>query len=281
MSQIDLGVSVSTGTDFWGFPTRKGKVCYINFELPEDFFWRRVNAICKAKDVTLDRGMFKAWHLRGYANSIENLTREIISRLRSENFVLDIIDPVYKALGRRDENRAGDVASMLNELEKIAVETDAAVLFGAHFSKGNQAMKESMDRIGGSGVFARDPDSILTMTTHEEPDCYAVEATLRNFAPIRPFVVRWNWPLFIRENDADPKQLKGANSGQFKREYSPDLVLNELNFQSGTKPKDVIKKLMEVHGMVRRTIYNIKDKLEAQGFVKVINDEWWRNTPKE
>jgi len=40
---------------------------------------------------------------------------------------------------------------------------DAASVFGAHFSKGNQAGKESIDRISGSGVFARDPDTILVI----------------------------------------------------------------------------------------------------------------------
>ena len=57
---------------------------------------------------------------------------------------------------------------MLNEIEALAVETGAAVAFGAHYSKGNQAGKEVIDRIGGSGVFARDPDSILNFTRHEE-----------------------------------------------------------------------------------------------------------------
>jgi len=37
------------------------------------------------------------------------------------------------------------------------VKTGAAVGFGAHYSKGNQAGKEAIDRVSGSGVFARDP----------------------------------------------------------------------------------------------------------------------------
>jgi Asp-tRNA(Asn)/Glu-tRNA(Gln) amidotransferase A subunit family amidase len=41
-----------------------------------------------------------------------------------------------------------------------------------------------MDRISGSGVFARDPDSVLIMTKHEQEDTYTVEATLRNLKPI-------------------------------------------------------------------------------------------------
>ena len=60
----------------------------------------------------------------------------------------------------------------------------AAVAFGAHFAKGNAAGKEHLDRVSGSGVWARDPDAIITATRHEEDDAFAVEMTLRNFAPV-------------------------------------------------------------------------------------------------
>jgi hypothetical protein len=208
MALIDLGVSVATGTSWWGFQTVQGPVCYINFEIQEPFMCKRVNAVCTAKGVTLQRDQFMAWNLRGHGEGIENLVADLMAVLRHRRFVLIIIDPIYKALGDRDENKAGDVASMLNQLEKIAVKTGAAVAFGAHYSKGNQSLKEAVDRIGGSGVFARDPDSILTMTAHEEPEAFTVEATLRNFAPISPFVVKWDWPLFYRDDALDPEALK-------------------------------------------------------------------------
>ena len=67
--------------------------------------------------------------------------------------MLIILDPSYKLLHGRDENKAGDIAALLDEFEVLAVKTGAAVAFGAHYSKGNQAQKESIDRVGGSGVF--------------------------------------------------------------------------------------------------------------------------------
>ena len=118
-----------------------------------------------------------------------------------------VLDPIYKLLGARDENKAGDIASLLNEIELLAVKTGAAVAFGAHFSKGNQSQKESIDRIGGSGVFARDPDTILTFTRHDETDCFTVDATLRNHPPIDPFVVRWEFPLMCVDSTFDPANL--------------------------------------------------------------------------
>lgn len=43
-----------------------------------------------------------------------------------------------------------------------------ALVYADHFSKGNQAGKKAIDRISGSGVTARDPDAIVTITELED-----------------------------------------------------------------------------------------------------------------
>ncbi len=99
----------------------------------------------------------------------------MLAKIESGKYSLFIvIDLVYKVLGGRDENAAGDISELCNELEQIAVVTGAAILYAAHFSKGNQAGKEAMDRIGGSGVFGRDPDTIITLTKHQREGAYTV-----------------------------------------------------------------------------------------------------------
>lgn len=206
---LDLAVSVSSGTPWWGFPTVQGRVLYINFEIQQAFFEGRAAVVAQAKEVTLGAGTFMSMTLRGSTEAIENLADEIIAYiLDMEPFALIILDPVYKLMAGRDENKAGDVTAVLNQIERVAVQTGAAIAIGAHFSKGNQAGKDSIDRIGGSGAFARDPDAILIMTAHEESDAFTIEATLRNFPPTDPFVVRWEFPLFVRDNSLDPAALK-------------------------------------------------------------------------
>jgi hypothetical protein len=153
---------------------------------------------------------------------------------------------------------------MLNQLEKIAVKTTAAVAFAAHYSKGNQSLKESIDRIGGSGVFARDPDSILTMTAHAEEECFTVNATLRNFPPIEPFVVRWKWPLFTRDEELDPEQLKQAKtakSGQYTVKYTDDMLLDELSLVCGVRTVELRKLMEDRYGMKKTEFYRRKSRL--------------------
>jgi hypothetical protein len=212
---INLAASVATGADFLGRRTTKGRVLYINLEIPSSYFAHRTATICKARATKVEflKGNLDVWNLRGYAADFSRLLSWLLARIRHDDYYLIILDPIYKCLGDRDENKAGDIATLLNAVEQLAVHSGAGVAFGAHFSKGNQAQKESIDRIGGSGVFARDPDSILTFTKHQVADCFTVECVLRNHAPVKPFVVKWEYPLMRIEDSLDPQRLKQAKKG--------------------------------------------------------------------
>lgn len=280
-SLIDLAVSVATGSQWWGFDCAQGPVCYLNFEIQESFFCSRVEVIAKEKSLDVPHGTLFGWNLRGHGEGIENLMGEILNALSMQKFALVVFDPIYKALGDRDENKAGDVASLCNQLERVAVKTGAAVAFGAHYSKGNQALKESIDRIGGSGVFARDPDSILTMTAHEEADAFTVESTLRNFPPVEPFVVRWNYPLFIRTN-LDPEDLKQArsraNTGQFTTRYSKASLLDELSIIDGVRPATLLKRLSEMEGISRAQFYRLASSLKNDQTLVEKDGLWFKQS---
>jgi hypothetical protein len=224
--QMDLGYSVSLGLPWWGLPTTKQRVLYINLEIPAPHARKRLRDIRRARDGGESAG-FTLWNLRGHLLPAEVMIQQIIARIQQENekFGLIIVDPIYKMLGGRDENSAGDITELLNVFEKLAVETGAAVIFGAHMSKGNQAAKEPMDRASGSGVFARDPDTILVLTKHEEADAFSVDLVLRNFPPMPSFVVRREHPLMVRADDLDPEDLKLPKMARRPQKPAPTLEL--------------------------------------------------------
>jgi hypothetical protein len=201
--------------------------------------------------------MFSVWNLRGHVADWAKLQ----SQIATDTYALIVIDPTYKLLFNRDENKAGDIASLMNELETVATRTGAAVAFGAHYSKGNQSQKESIDRIGGSGVFARDPDSILNFTRHEENDCFTVDATLRNHPPIQQFVVRWEYPLMCIDSLLDPDRLKQAGAA-VKQYHSTELLglLERPMFTSEFK-----KTAKSETGMSDRTFYRLYGELKSSG----------------
>jgi hypothetical protein len=226
---IDLALSVATGTPWWGMRTTKGRVLFVNFELQTWSFESRVRSIATAKRVEVAEN-FTSWHLRGYSRDLAELIPQFLSAVVGSKFDMIILDPIYKCLGERDENANGEVAALLNEVEALAVRSEAAVVFGHHFSKGNQAAKDARDRVSGAGAWTRDPDTVITLTPHEEEDCFTVECVLRDLKPRSPLTVRWAHPCMEVAEGLDPAALrqpgrpKESSVGDVVKILGPDML---------------------------------------------------------
>jgi len=269
----DLALSVAYGRQWLGKDTRPGRVLYLNFEIQPVFFADRIAAIAGAKGIAHEPGHLDVWNLRGYAAEAGIVLPEIERKTSKTKYALIVLDPIYKLYGAVDENKAGDVARLLNHLEHLAVSSGAAVAFGAHFSKGNQAAKESIDRISGSGVFARDPDSLLIFTPHQEPEAFTVEPTLRNFAPVQPFVVRWEYPLMRRDGELDPTKLKQAKGRPTT--HSEDELFKLLP-PTGLTTSEWLSMADVECGIARSTFHRLRKSLEVNNRVlkSKASDKW-------
>jgi len=271
---IETGVSVATGaTCLNNFETEKGHVLYLNFELPDAFFWNRVRTICDERQLTIEPHMLSVWNLRGHVAHWTKLDPQIAA----DTYSLIIIDPTYKLLFKRAENLAGDVASLMNEFEALAVRTGAAVAFGAHYSKGDQSQKEAMDRISGSGVFARDPDSIINFARHEEADCYSVDLILRNHPPQASFVMRWDFPLFITDLTLDPTRLKKRKpSGAAEKQYTVAQFIGTLDDEPMFATQ-IVRRAARKLECAERTAWSLLDEAKELGALKPQGRQWQRN----
>jgi RecA-family ATPase len=276
---LDLAISVATGADWWGFHCRKGPVCYINLEIQPQFFRMRCKKICETKNVQPEHGMFFHWPLRGHAKPMTELIKDILGFLQQHKLSLVIIDPIYKTLPpfSGSENDSAMITQLLNEVETITIDTGAAVLFCSHFSKGDQSEKVSMDRVSGSGAWSRDPDTLLTMTAHEENDCFTVDATLRNLAPMKPFVVQWDYPLFMRQDEMNPDRLKKRGP----KGTPPEKLLDVLSEFTGQEPKDVIAQMKNQHDVTRATVYRLKVILNERGQFRADDEGLWYKVKPE
>ena len=273
----DMCIAVATGGDWLGFQTTAGNVLYINFELQPFAVHKRLLAICEDRRIAVPEKLH-IWHLRGFGRPLSERLPELKRHMKGEGYNLVVPDPVYKTLAGRNENDAGAIAEVCAEIESVAIATGAAVAFGAHFAKGNAASKNAIDRMSGSGVFARDPDAIITATTHEELDAFTVEMTLRNFPQPENFVIRWQYPRMHRDGALDPARLKQPKMGR-SPEHDVDEIVNHL--EPGLTAKAWAIVCHDEAGITASTFWRLLRQAKRTGLVrKTCNGYELSTTPK-
>lgn len=278
---MHLALALATGQMWLGHQCRKGPVLYINFELPEPFFKKRALRILKRMGINGLPSGFYELNLRGYAGPAEVVLPAItkkIQRLPSSLSAI-VIDPTYKLMGAtRDENKAADIASLMNEFDKVALQTNASVISAAHFAKGNASVKEAIDRISGSGVFGRDPDSILIMSPLNTDDAFQLDFILRCLPPKKEVAIRWNLPCFEIDDSLDPSDLKKTGRPST---YSADDLIEVLGGESYAE-KEWRQKCEEKTGMSERTFQRLKKELAVARRIYLSKiDGTWSKSPRE
>jgi len=262
---LALAVCIATGTLFLRWPTTACLVLYINLEIHRAFIKQRLQTIAAKMGLT-DLSNLHILTLRGQGVDFDTLLEQIIERIKGERYALIILDPLYKLMVGRSENTAGSVGVLCHQIEQLIERTGAAVVYAHHFTKGNAAKKKAMDRLSGSGVLARDADTIITLTEHQEEGCYAVEMTLRNLPPQPAFVAEWDFPVMKERRDLDPADLKRAGDEDIQDDDLEPLVdlldenpLTTGEWQAAAEREDYSK----------ATFYRMKQKLVAAKRVKM------------
>ena len=269
---LDLAYRAAHGAPWFAFTTVTGPTLYLNFELPAFAIESRLRELGTAIDLPIPENLH-LWNLRGYAADATTILPAICAQARKLNPELIVLDPLYKILGARDENASRDMANLMNLIERLAVDTGAAVVFGAHFAKGNASLKEAIDRFSGSGVIGRDPDTIVTLTQHEQENAFAVDMILRNFPQQAPFTVRWEHPLMIVDRKLDPAELKKPRGGR-----PPEYTVADL-LETLTKPM-TSSDWQEASDIPQRTFYNLLKQARQSGliFKSPIDRRWSRKS---
>lgn len=273
-TMLELGLAVAGGKDWWGFETTKSRVLYVNFELPEWALSKRISALGFAMSVESRFSNdsipnFAVWNLRGHAADMALLMPQLKAQVDEGGFGLIILDPLYKMLGaNRDENDAASMGDIFNTLETLAQSSGAAIVVSHHYAKGNAGMKTPQDRVSGSGVLARDPDALVMLTPHDEEDVFVTEFVLRHHPRPEPFCVRWSYPMMHREENADPKDVRG-HIGAPKKVTANDIL--EIVGTRLVAPPELYREVSEKHGVSRTTTQRRIRQMESDGQIILLN----------
>jgi len=259
---LDLADSVVTGTPWLQWETVKGRVLYVDYELTQALFKKRLRSAQAAKVEklgNLDFSNLDTVNLKGVKITFEEVVEDLLSKPKEEWYSLVMIDPLYKAIGAGRESIASVVDQFGSLLDKLAKQTGTAVLLAHHFSKSSRSTMPLLERIGNSSVIAKDSDAIIGLDEHPEENCYTVEMKLRYFAPQPKIVIEGGLGVFKLRPDLDAA-LTGPEESK-KEDRS--IALLDLLGSDGLRTNEWKKQAVARHVASPATFGRDKKKLIA------------------
>jgi len=261
-AMCDLALSIAAGVPWWMFKCFMNAVLYVNFELKPYYARERFRAIRLAKGIQKAPANLFVWNLRDYnvSRDLNAFKEQTIETIGAKAISVIFLDPFYKLLGEADERISGELIPILNLFEDISRSTETSVVVAAHYTKGNQAAKDPLDRISGGAAINRHPDSLLLLTKHEEEGSFTIDTVTRDFVPINPFVVTWRHPLLCHDKALDPEALKKVPGAP--KQFSASALLTFLCEHDDEFNSVELKKAFEQHsGCGRSTFFNLQKEL--------------------
>lgn len=257
----EQAVCVACGAPWWGFTTHRAHVLYVNFELKDYYIQRRFRDIEGFKGLSIAQDQLLIWNLWNENAPLYQFESELVRLIQLHAILIVFIDPFYSLLGDSDERISAELMPILTMFGRINRLTGATVVCAAHFTKGNQAQKDPIDRISGGGSLNRHPDCLMTLTKHQSDQAFTVDFVCRDFPPINPFVVQWQHPLLAR-TDLNPQDLKTSGRSPL---YNPDQILAVLSdYDDEFNSKELQIKVFEETGMSRPVFYRLFDSLQKE-----------------
>jgi hypothetical protein len=212
-AEVGRGICLAMGLPWLGrFPTRPGKVLYLDNELHHETLSYRIQTVADAMSIRLSdlKGRFVPVSLRGDLRTMREIHMDLLaSGVRRGDYDLLITDAQYRTYWPGlCENDNAQMAEFYNAVDAIATEFDAANSLVHHGTKGDQSEKAVTDVGAGAGAMSRAADTHLILREHDEENAAVLEVALRSFAPVEPMALRWAFPVWVPAPDLDPKQLK-------------------------------------------------------------------------
>ncbi len=203
-----LLLSVASGEKWLGtFDTAQGRCLLIDNELHPQELAHRLRIVAEALKIDPAKyaGQIDVWCLRGALRSIDDLLPELLS-IPHGDFRLIGFDAKYRMLtpGTSENDNAAET-SLYNKVDQVAMHTGAACVLIHHLAKGDASAHRLTDLGAGGGAQSRACDAHIVLRENEE--CVTLQADVRSFPAPEPLSIRFEYPVWRRDDTVDPTAL--------------------------------------------------------------------------
>lgn len=216
---IDMAIAIATGRPWLDrFPTEAGEVLILDNELHKETSAYRIPRVAEAAGISMReiRDRISIGNLRGHLKDYISLG-PLFRSIEPGRFKAIILDAHYRFMpAGSDENDNAAMAGIYNIIDRYADALGCCFILIHHASKGNQSTKSVTDIGAGAGSQSRAVDAHLVLRQHEQPHLVVLDAAVRSWAPIDPVCLRWDFPLWYVDEDADPKAFEGMKKPKAK-----------------------------------------------------------------
>lgn len=166
---INFAICCTLGIPWLGLDVKEPmRVEYVNTEIDQEYFEGRLDAALKLIHATPSQIMqvhhfLRVRHTRGLTSPMTAWGEELIDEINEFGAKISIVDPLYMVM-EGDENSAQDVKPTMHICNKIIADTESSLMASHHHRKGDMTALDIHNRIAGSGVFSRAPDTIIDLS---------------------------------------------------------------------------------------------------------------------
>jgi hypothetical protein len=271
---MQLALAIATGILLLGIPTVRHRVLLVNGEIRAAPYKKRLRRMIVKMGVNpagLD------WlHVVNASDCPDSVSFDwIIAQARKHGAQVVVLDPFYLMVG--DESDQVEVKQAIREVKRFAAE-DMTLVMVFHAAKGRIGDRQVIDRISGSGIFARDASTMISLCEHAtEADAVVVTPVTRNHPPKEPRTVRFEDGAFVqteiaaveKNSQTKPKRVIlddeiRACFGDKARDYSDTLFTIKTRLGIGdNRAKEILARavsdgLVQASKEGRKTFYALR-----------------------
>lgn len=205
-----LMLSVASGRKWLDtFSCVQGRVLLLDAELHPEVIAYRLPAVADALGMEPEcLDWIDVLPLRGLGIDLLKL-QSFIESIEPGRYALIVLDAWYRFLPLGfSENDNAQVMQLYNQIDSYAAHLGAAWVNIHHASKGDQSGKGTTDVGSGAGSQSRAADTHLIIRQHEQDDVGVIEAVVRSWPPVAPLAIRWTFPAWQLDTEADPRRLQ-------------------------------------------------------------------------
>lgn len=186
---LQMAVCIAAGDPFLGYEAERMVTLVYNGEIKASAYRRRLRRMTEVLKIGADK--LTGLHILNGAEVDTPATFDsILAEARRVKAGLVIADPAYMLIDG-DETDQTAVKAAVTSMKKFGA-AGITLVCVYHGTKGKMGDRQAIDRIAGSGIFARDMATLVSLVEHASEVDHAVMTTItRNHAPVEPVSVKF------------------------------------------------------------------------------------------